>query len=119
MILDTLIGYGLIGKPRGWIDSLIEIINSLETHVLALDVPSGLDATTGEIYGHCIKAATTMTLALPKSGLVKNNTKNVVGSLYLCDIGIPIVLYADLGIEVEPIFIHSNIIKLDNLQEIS
>ena len=119
MILDALIGYGLNGKPRGWINSMIKKINSTEIQVLALDIPSGLDATSGEIYSQCIRASSTMTLALPKSGLVKADVKNVVGSLYLCDIGIPNVLYKEIGIEVGSIFIYDNIIKLDNIQEIA
>jgi NAD(P)H-hydrate epimerase len=84
--------------------------------VVALDIPSGLEATTGEIYKPCIQASTTMTLALPKKGLLKQKARSVVGSLYLADIGVPNVLYKELGIEVEPMFIQDTIIKLHDLQ---
>jgi NAD(P)H-hydrate epimerase len=118
MILDTMIGYGLKANPKGWIASMIKKINSLKTMVLALDNPSGLDASTGKIHSPCIQASATMTLALPKAGILKKETRNVVGSLYLCDIGIPNVLYKEIGLEVDPIFIHDSIINLDNGLEI-
>ncbi|MCK5346764.1 MAG: NAD(P)H-hydrate epimerase, partial [Candidatus Heimdallarchaeota archaeon] len=118
MILDTMIGYGLKANPKGWIASMITKINELKTTVLALDVPSGLDASTGEIHNPCIRASATMTLALPKSGLIKENAKETVGNLYLCDICIPNVLYKEIGLQVDPIFVKDNIIKLDNFQEI-
>ena len=118
MILDTMIGYGLRANPEGWIASMIIKINELKKTVLALDVPSGLDAATGEIHNPCIRASATMTLALPKSGLIKENAKETVGNLYLCDIGIPNVLYKEIGLQVDPIFVKDNIIKLENFQEI-
>ena len=118
MILDTMIGYGLKANPKGWIASMITKINELKTTVLALDVPSGLDASTGEIHNPCIRASVTMTIALPKSGLLKKNAKEAVGTLYLCDIGIPNILYKEIGFQVEPIFVEDNIIKLENFQEI-
>ena len=61
IVIDGLIGYGLKGDPRGWIKEIINGINKLETQVISLDVPSGLDATTGKIYEPCIKALATMT----------------------------------------------------------
>ena len=99
---------------------MIEAINvrayAAEVPIVALDVPTGLDATIGEIYDPCIQASATMTLALPKTGLVKVETRKVVGTLYLADIGIPDVLYRDIGIEIEPFFIHDTIIRLTDLQ---
>jgi NAD(P)H-hydrate epimerase len=67
--------------------------------VLALDVPSGLDATTGEAPGHVVRPERTLTLALPKTGLFR-----LAGDLYLADIGIPPELYARLGISLAPLF---------------
>jgi len=65
-VIDALIGYGLSGSPRGWTGAMINGINAIKTGVLSLDVPSGLDATTGEAYHRCVRANATMTLALPK-----------------------------------------------------
>jgi NAD(P)H-hydrate epimerase len=67
--------------------------------VLSLDVPSGLDATTGEAPGLVVHPERTLTLALPKTGLI-----NVEGELYLADIGIPPELYHHLGLSFEPFF---------------
>lgn len=85
LIIDALMGYGLEGAPRGRAADLIARANESGVPILALDVPSGLDATTGESPGPCIKAHTTLTLALPKAGL----TTEDVGELWLSDIGIP------------------------------
>jgi NAD(P)H-hydrate epimerase len=80
--------------------------------VLSLDVPTGIDSTKGNIYNKCIRADYTMTLALPKQGLLKENARSYIGSLYLADIGIPGALYKELGLDIEDIFQHENIIKL-------
>ena len=114
LVIDAVIGYGLSGNPRGWAAEIIESINHLDVPVIALDVPSGLDATTGQIYDPCVQATATLTLALPKTGLISPNSKKVVGSLYLADIGVPDVLYKEIGIHVEPIFIHDTIVKLED-----
>jgi NAD(P)H-hydrate epimerase len=85
LIVDALIGYGLQAAPRGTAAELIRWANSTGAPVLALDVPSGVDATTGEMPGDAIRPRWTMTLALPKTGLLRADT----GALFLADIGIP------------------------------
>lgn len=112
MVIDALIGYGLSGKPRGWTADCISIINRRDVTVVALDVPSGLNATTGEIEGMCVRATLTLTLALPKIGLVSPKAKRVTGDIYLADIGVPSVFYREIGIDVKPIFEKDTIIKL-------
>lgn len=119
MIIDSLIGYSLSGKPRGWIAEMIKVINASNIPIVALDVPSGLDATTGKIYHPCIQASATLTLALPKTGLMQPQARSVVGSLYLADIGVPDVLYKEIGIKVEPLFVHDTIVKLRDERELS
>ncbi len=57
--------------------------------MLALDTPSGLDVTTGRQSAPCVRAGATMTLALPKTGLVGSA---VTGRLYLADISVPLLL---------------------------
>jgi NAD(P)H-hydrate epimerase len=112
-IADCLIGYGLRGPPRGWTSVLINAMNKNKANVLSLDVPSGLNSTTGEVHTPCVEAAATLTLALPKNGLLKAEAKKVVGSLYLADIGVPDTLYREMGIEVPQIFNNHEIISLD------
>ena len=97
-IVDGLIGYGLTDAPTGPASELIEWIESADVAVVSLDVPSGIDATTGEARGVCVRADVTLTLALPKSGLIENEA---VGRLLVADIAIPPALWRhhfDIGI---------------------
>ncbi|GIK57448.1 MAG: NAD(P)H-hydrate epimerase [Chloroflexi bacterium] len=117
LIIDGLIGYSLQGSPRGAAAHLIRWANRQPAPILALDVPSGLDATTGQVYEPAIKAAATMTLALPKVGLLAGETEVAVahvGELYLADISVPPALYArpPLQLTVGPIFAASDIVRV-------
>jgi NAD(P)H-hydrate epimerase len=111
LVLDALIGYSLRGDPRGRAAELIRWANEQRAPVCSLDVPSGLDATTGVIGEPCIRATTTLTLALPKTGL--GIAPAVVGELYLADISIPSALYSAMGIHVGPIFGSGSIVRLE------
>jgi NAD(P)H-hydrate epimerase len=84
LIIDAIIGYNLNGEPKGKALELIKWVNQQLSIVISLDVPSGIDATTGKKYQNYIKPDLTLTLALPKAGLVPELT----GELYLGDIGI-------------------------------
>lgn len=94
LILDGLIGYGLRSAPRSPVAELIRWSNGTGAPILALDVPSGLDSTTGHRPGDYIQPHWTMTLALPKTGLLPERT----GQLFLADIGIPVQTYRRLGL---------------------
>jgi NAD(P)H-hydrate epimerase len=74
---------------------LIEQINASGRPAIALDLPSGLDASSGVTPGVCVEAEKTVTLALPKPGL----TNPAAGALILADIGIPPAVYQRIGIE--------------------
>ena len=113
LILDGVIGYGLTGAPRCAAAALIRWANAQTAPLLALDVPSGVDATTGEVRPPAIRADATLTLALPKTGLSAPEAQDHVGALYLADIGVPPVLYARLGFDVGPIFAHEEIVPLN------
>jgi NAD(P)H-hydrate epimerase len=93
LVVDALIGYSLRGVPRGRAAELIELCNTHAPRVLSLDLPSGLNATTGEVPGAVVRPQRTLTLALPKTGLAA-----VHGELYLADIGIPPQVYHPLGL---------------------
>lgn len=100
LVIDALIGYSLKGAPRGRSKDLIKLINRASQQVLSLDIPSGIDATSGIAPGDYVAAHRTLTLALPKLGL----TNPVCGRLFLADIGIPPQVYRPLGIEFESFF---------------
>ncbi len=115
LVLDAIIGYSLVGEPHGVAAKLIRIANFLASKgipVLSLDIPSGMDSTTGEAFEPCICATATMTLALPKTGLMETRANPFVGQLFLADISVPPGLYDSLGIKLPPIFAKGEIIRL-------
>ena len=113
LIVDGIIGYSLQGAPRGRAAEMIRWTNAQNTPILALDNPSGLNASTGEALDPTIRAAATMTLAMPKIGLQKAQ-KEIVGELYLADIGVPPELYArpPLNLQINPLFREDGILRL-------
>ena len=112
LVIDALIGYSLRGAPQESIAALIRQTNAAGTPVLALDVPSGLNADTGEPSDPTIRAAATLTLALPKVGLLTPAARAWTGDLYLADISVPPAVYRRLGLAVEPIFRRQDIVPL-------
>lgn len=91
LIIDSLIG---AGAPLGIYAELIDWANATGARLLALDIPSGLDSTTGTADGPVIRADVTMTLALPNTGLASGKA----GNLLLADIGIPVETYRRLNL---------------------
>jgi len=114
LIIDGVIGYSLRDAPTGMAGELIRWANAQRSPILALDVPSGVDATTGTVFDPAIAATATMTLALPKVGLRAPGVEAQVGELYLADISVPPSLYATLtlGLHVGHVFSQSDILRL-------
>ena len=114
LIIDALVGYSLRGAPSGTVAALVRAAQAHPAPVLALDVPSGVDSTTGEAHDPAVRAEATLTLALPKTGLDKPGARPYIGELYLADIAIPPSLYAEpsLGLHVGPIFANADILRL-------
>jgi NAD(P)H-hydrate epimerase len=114
LVVDGLIGYSLRGAARGPAADLIRWANRQAAPILALDVPSGLDANDGAVYDPAIRATATMTLALPKVGLLAETAAAHVGELYLADISVPPALYANPGLQlaVGPIFATSDLLRI-------
>lgn len=100
LILDAVIGYNLKGAPRGAALEFIQWANNSGAPILSLDVPSGVDSTTGQSEGEYMQAKWTMTLALPKTGLLPQKT----GELFMADIGIPEAVYSNMGLDYNPPF---------------
>ncbi len=99
IVIDALIGYSLRGAPRGRAAELITMCNEAARSVLSLDVPSGMDATSGEAPGVVVRADRTVTLALPKTGL-----RGLASELFLADIGIPPQVFECIGLPYVPLF---------------
>jgi len=114
-ILDGLVGYSLSGNPYGRVAELIGWANACPAPTMSLDVPSGFDATGGRVMDPAIRAAATLTIALPKVGLQDPLTKDVRGALYCCDISVPPELYLWLPepLIIPPIFSKDDIVQVD------
>lgn len=112
LIVDALIGYSLNGNPRPPVSGIIEAANESGTNILSLDLPSGLDATTGKAFEPCIVARDTLTLALPKTGLMVEGAGRYVGRLHLADIGVPRELYMEMGLHVGDPFRDGGIVRV-------
>jgi NAD(P)H-hydrate epimerase len=112
LVVDAIVGYGLRGDPQGAVANLIRLANSSMAPILSLDVPSGLNLETGRLAHPHIQATATMTLALPKSGLLVDEVQVGVGALYVADISVPPMLYEELGLDVPPFFDEGVILPL-------
>jgi hypothetical protein len=110
LLVDALLGYGQQGPPLDEIARLIEEATSAP--VLALDVPSGLELETGRLYEPHIRAAATLTLALPKDGLRAGDAPAVVGDLYSGDIAVPSAVDERLGLSFDSPFGRSPVVKV-------
>jgi len=91
-IVDGLFGTGLTGQVRPPFDGIIHIINQAGKKVLAIDLPSGLDANTGRSLGATIRADQTATFVAAKTGFGEPAAKSWLGSVQIIDIGIPSAL---------------------------
>jgi hydroxyethylthiazole kinase-like uncharacterized protein yjeF len=100
VVVDALFGTGLSRAPEGKFATWIEAINRSPARVIAIDVPSGLDADTGVAYAPCVSANTTVTLGLPKPGLLEGDGPTTAGDVWVVDIGVPFETYAAAGLEV-------------------
>ena len=113
VIIDALFGYSLSGSPREPAASLIRVVNESAAPVVSNDIPTGIDATTGTVYEPAIRATATVTIALPKTGLLPSDARRMTGDLYLGDISVPPELYlAVLDISVPTIFAASQVVKM-------
>ena len=87
--VDAILGTGLNSDVKGYFKTVIEFINALNKPVFAVDIPSGLNADTGQVCGVCIRAQTTATFAFAKIGHVLYPGATYTGDLEVIDIGIP------------------------------
>ncbi|MDG6917056.1 MAG: NAD(P)H-hydrate epimerase [Nitrososphaerota archaeon] len=93
LLVDALLGYSSKGNPREPLATLITKATESTAKTLAVDIPSGLDATSGEPGHPCIEADLTLTFGLPKIGFLNPIAKSLLGDLYLADISFPPEVY--------------------------
>jgi NAD(P)H-hydrate epimerase len=92
VVVDALFGTGLNRDLAGPARELIEQVNALDRSlhpVIAVDVPSGLDADTGRPRGAAVRADVTVTMGLPKRGFLASGARDYLGELVVADIGHP------------------------------
>ena len=110
LIIDAIFGYSLTGKPKGISAEMIDWASNKLGIRISLDVPSCVNATSCEKMGTFINPDITMTLALPKTGLLPE----ITGDLYLADIGIPSKVHEKLNLNYQSPFSEKYYIKLFN-----
>jgi len=92
IIVDAIFGVGLNRDILDPFRNIIEAINESGKKIISIDTPSGLDGTSGKIYGICVKADRTVTFSLAKTGFFKKHGPKQTGKVIVVDIGIPVQL---------------------------
>lgn len=111
-VIDALIGYSLHGAPDGIYEPLIGLANLGHGAVISLDIPSGIDATSGERPGSAVSADATLALALPKFGMSLGEGRRFSGMRFLADIGLPASIFTELGVPAGAWFEHGPLVRL-------
>ncbi len=93
-LVDALLGTGSKGAPRGATAAAINLAMAAGKPIASIDLPSGVDASTGHAESPSIRADLTVTLALPKLGLMVEPGREHAGTVQVVDIGIPPLLMA-------------------------
>jgi NAD(P)H-hydrate epimerase len=88
-LVDALLGTGLAGRVRGASAALLEAAQGFKGGVLAVDTPSGLDATSGQVHGTALPATVTVTFGVPKLGFGLGEGPRLVGELRVAEISLP------------------------------
>ena len=89
LVIDAIFGTGFSGEVREPFLTAIRWINRQRVPVLSVDIPSGVDGTTGVVFNAAVKASCTVTFGLVKTGLLCNQGQDHVGTIKTIDIGIP------------------------------
>jgi NAD(P)H-hydrate epimerase len=113
LVIDALIGYGLRGAPDTPYRALIETTSLAGGAVVSADIPSGVDASTGERHQSAVAADVTLALALPKTGTDHGEGRRLSGVRYVADIGIPALAFRRAGIELDGLFADGPLLRLD------
>ena len=96
VVVDGIFGTGLKRPIEGEIEQIIQTVNALELPVVSIDLPSGIDADTGQILGEAFEATATVALGAAKCGHVLFPGRQCSGEVEVADIGIPYDLFQDI-----------------------
>ncbi|HET6349278.1 MAG TPA: NAD(P)H-hydrate dehydratase, partial [Candidatus Krumholzibacteria bacterium] len=93
VVIDAIFGTGFTGAPRGTAAHMIALINQTRAArgipVVSIDIPSGVNGTTGAVDGDAVRADMTLTIGAAKTGLLFHPGRSHVGRLDIIDIGFP------------------------------
>jgi len=89
LIVDAMLGTGFAGEVRDPLASIINTLDKLDTPIVAIDTPSGLDCQTGEPASTTIHARETITFVAHKIGFTNNAAQSHTGAIHVADIGVP------------------------------
>ena len=99
LVVDAVFGTGFKGTPMGLSGTLIGQMNACGRQVLSVDVPSGLNATTGAAEGECVRATWTCTMGFPKRGFFLYPGRTLAGEVHVVDIGVPQKAVEAIGVK--------------------
>lgn len=88
LIIDALFGIGLKSEVKNPFREIVDFVNSCNKVIVAVDVPSGIDANSGNVMGSAIKARKTITFGYSKKGLVESEGPKYAGKIMIADIGL-------------------------------
>lgn len=92
IIVDAIFGIGLSREVKGEFEQAIKIINDSKKTVVAVDIPSGINADNGKVMGCAVKSDYTITMGFMKTGFMNNYAKKFLGKIIVVDIGYPNVI---------------------------
>jgi hydroxyethylthiazole kinase-like uncharacterized protein yjeF len=98
VVVDALFGTGFSGVVRGKYVGLIKWMNDCGAQVVAVDIPSGVNASNGNVENLAVSADMTVTMGLRKIGLLVHRGRACSGGIHVADIGIPRTVYEHSGI---------------------
>lgn len=115
-IVDALVGYSQCGVPRGRVADLAAWASQTDAPTLSLDVPTGLDPDDGTRHTPAVQPEATVTLALPKTGLLEAPAA-ATGRLLLADIGVPARVYERFDVDSR-LFHDGSLVEIDGLRRL-
>ncbi|QGT98739.1 NAD(P)H-hydrate epimerase [Candidatus Syntrophocurvum alkaliphilum] len=95
VVIDAIYGIGFKGNLNELDAKIVKMINWCKASVIAVDIPSGVEADTGKVHGEAVMATNTITFALPKIGMIMYSCRDYIGQLTVADISIPLALLED------------------------
>ncbi|TCO73158.1 NAD(P)H-hydrate dehydratase [Marinisporobacter balticus] len=111
IIVDAIFGTGLKREVDGYIQEIINIINGSGKQVIAIDIPSGIGANDGKVYGMAVKANKTVVLELPKICNIHYPGIEYIGEMIIKSIGMPKAVFENIRLNI-------NLITKDMVKEV-